>query len=98
MRSGCDVNQIVFGIGIEWILSCKAGKLFVHLLEVPWIVELDFMKLNLRLRRNRLDVACDDCRQGSFALRVQQLEPSHDEVGLPADRNRGSPGLPTISM
>ena len=52
VRSRCDVDQVVFGIRIERVLSREARKLLVDFFEIPRIIELDFVKADLCLGRH----------------------------------------------
>ena len=93
-----DVNKVVLCVRIERVSAREREESFVDLLEVPGIVERDFMKADFGFRRNRLDVGSDNLCQSCVASGVDQLEALYDEVRLPAKGDGGAPELPAVGV
>lgn len=98
VRARRDVNQVIFGFGVEGVVARKAEKGFVYLLEVPGVFKLDWAQHNFRFRRNGRDVPAHLFGEGCLFQAMEELEAIDNQIGLLADGDRRSPVLPAVRM
>ena len=98
VRARRDVNQVIFGFGVEGVIARKAEKGFVHLLEVPGIFKPDWAKHDFRFRGNGRDVPAQLFGEGGLLQAMEKFEAIDNQIGLLADGDRRSPVLPAVRM
>lgn len=96
VRSGGDVNEIVFRLRVERISPGEVVQCSIDLLEVPRVFHRDEVGANLGLGRNRGDVGGNQAGQLLLLRPMEQLKPANEKVLVLADRDARPPRSPAI--
>ncbi len=80
MGAGGDVDQIILGLRIERKGTREIEQLAVDLLEIPRIVELDQMRLDRRLGRDRSDILGHISGEPRMHLSMKQHQPIDPQI------------------
>jgi len=96
--TGGDVDQVVFGISIERIVTRKDVESFVDFFKIPRIVRGEIVQTHFSFRRRRFDIGLEHLSQTRVRTGMQKFQAVNDEIGLSADGNGGTPTVPAIGL
>ena len=91
MGAGRDVDQHIFGIGVQRQPARKVQQLAVDLLEIPRVLEVDDMPLDLCFGRDGGNVIPDIVGQTAVHGPMDHHEAIHPQVFVHAQAHRGPP-------
>lgn len=94
--AGGDVDEVVFGIGVEGVGAGEVEEGGVDFLEVPGVGEFDAVGADVGGGGDLADVGGDGLDERGVFLLVEEFEAVDGEVGVLAEGDGGSPALPAV--
>lgn len=96
VSSGGDVDEVVFLIDIEGIISGELEERFKDFFEVPWVAWFEVMHADIGLGRHGFEIGDHRVAEGLKLLARKQFNSVDQEIGKLTQSHRRTPFPPTV--